>query len=60
MKKLDTKIMNPRNRPGQLKGTELQRNLGVSEDEKNRFVAVDHVIDANKRKRFGEEPKFVD
>ena len=52
--------MNPRNRPGQLKGTELQRNLGVSDEEKNKFVAVEHVIDCSKRKKFGEEPKFSD
>lgn len=41
------------------KGTKLQQNLGVSDAEIARAVAVTHTIDTNKRKKFGDEPKFT-
>ena len=59
MKQLDTKVMNPRNKPGAEKGTELQRDLMVTKEEKDKYVDNQNVIDCNKRKRFGDEPKFT-
>jgi len=41
------------------KGTKLQKNLGVSNEEMKRAVAVRHVIDTNKRTRTNREPKFT-
>lgn len=41
------------------KGTKLQQNFGVSNEEINRAVAVKHTIDTNKRTKFKEEPKFT-
>ena len=41
------------------KGTKLQRNLGVSDKEIKRAVAVKHTIDVNKRKGMKDEPKFT-
>lgn len=42
------------------KGTKKQQNLGVSDEEIKRAVAVDYTIDANKRKYFGDEPKMTE
>jgi len=41
------------------KGTKVQRNLGVRDDEIKRAVAVNYTIDTNKRKRMGHEPKMT-
>ena len=42
------------------KGTKLQKNLGVSDKEKRRAVAVDYVIDTAKRSPKNSEPKMTD
>ena len=39
---------------------DLYKGLGVSKKERDDAVAVDHVIDTNKRTKFGQEPKFTD
>ena len=46
------------------KGTKLQQNLGVTDEEIKRAVATTYTIDVNKRKVLNkvnnEEPKMVD
>ena len=42
------------------KGTKLQREFGVSEEDKKRAVEVDYVIDVNKRRTFKGEPRMTD
>ena len=41
------------------KGTKLQKNLGVSDKEMKRAVAVTHTIDVNKKRSMKDEPKFT-
>ena len=42
------------------KGTKLQQNLGVSDKEIKRAVAVNYTIDTDKRKKLDDEPKMTD
>jgi len=42
------------------KGTKVQQNLGVRDDEIKRAVAVNYTIDTNKRKSMEHEPKMTD
>ena len=41
------------------KGTQLQRDLGVSDKERARAVDTDYVIDVNKRKGMYDKPKLT-
>jgi len=49
-------MANPNKAP--IKGTKLQKNLGVTDEEKKRAVAVDYVIDCNARTSGNSEPKM--
>lgn len=51
-------MVNPNKAPK--KGTKLQRDFGVTDEEKKRAVATDYVIDTNKRGKLGDEPKMTD
>ncbi len=52
------KFKNPNKTPK--KGTKLQKNLGVTDEEIKRTVAVPFIIDVDKRTKLGEEPKFTE
>ena len=38
---------------------DLNKALGITEEEIKRAVAVKHTIDVNKRKKFMDEPRFT-
>jgi len=38
---------------------DLNKGLGINKDEVSRACAGDKVIDTDKRKHFGDEPKFT-
>ena len=48
-----TQVQNRKNR-------NLYKGFEISKKERNRAVAVEHVIDVDKRKSMGEEPKFTE
>lgn len=49
-----------RNAAFEKKLKKIEKGLGITETEKHKFVAVDHVIDTNKRSKMGDEPKFTE
>jgi len=39
---------------------DLKKGLNINKDETNKYVAVDYVIDTNKRSHYKSEPKMTD